>query len=193
MSMLYACKPFKDRILRSVSCRLLKAGLTPNMVTAAGLLLSLTGGLLAFSGHLYAGIVVFLLGACLDAVDGSFARACGLCSEFGRYLDSTCDRLSEIFFVAGAIIGGAPVSALAVVAGSLILMSARVYNHRRGLDSNAASFGRPERLLLLIIGLLAPEPFGTMIFLSAAMLSVISTVQVLLSRSKRRDPAIARG
>ena len=181
MSMLYAFKPQKDRALHSVSRILRKAGVTPNMVTAAGLLMSVIAGLIAMSGHLYAGIFLFMLGACLDAVDGSFARACGLSSEFGRYFDSICDRLSELVFITGAVIGGAPVSAFAVIAGSLALMASRVYNHRKGLDSNAAMFGRPERLALLVVGLLAPAPLGTAMFFITGALCLVSSTQVLAS------------
>ena len=144
MSWLYTFKPQKDRALYSASHILLATGVTPNMVTAAGLLLSVIGGLLAASGHLYAGIFFFIIGACLDAVDGSFARACGLCTGFGRYFDSICDRLSELVLIAGAVIGGVSSSAFAVIAGSLLLLASRIYNHRKGLNSNAAMFGRPE-------------------------------------------------
>jgi phosphatidylglycerophosphate synthase len=179
--MLYAYKPQKDRALRSISRALLAAGITPNMVTAAGLLMSVIAGLLAMSGHLYAGILLFMAGACLDAVDGSFARACGLSSEFGRYFDSICDRLSELVFIAGAVIGGVPVSAFAVIAGSLVLLSSRIYNHRRGLNSNAAMFGRPERITLLIAGLLSPAPYGTALFVIAGVLCLISSAQALAS------------
>ena len=183
--MLYAFKPRKDQALCSASHILLAAGITPNMVTAAGLLLSVIAGLLAASGHLYAGILVFMIGACLDAVDGSFARACGLTSEFGRYFDSTCDRLSELLFIAGAVIGGVSPFAFAVIAGSLLLMASRVYNHRKGLDSNAAMFGRPERLALLIVGLLAPAPYNTALFLVAGLLCLISSGQILVSSMRR--------
>jgi CDP-diacylglycerol--glycerol-3-phosphate 3-phosphatidyltransferase len=62
MSMLYAYKPRKDRALRSVSRALLAIGVTPNMVTASGLLLSAAAGVAAMSGHLYAGIALFLAG-----------------------------------------------------------------------------------------------------------------------------------
>jgi phosphatidylglycerophosphate synthase len=181
MSMLYAYKPQKDRALRSVSLVLRSAGITPNMVTAAGLLLSVAAGLLAASGHLYAGIVLFLVGACLDAFDGSFARACGLSTEFGRYFDSACDRLSELAFVAGAFAGGAPATAFLVIGGSLVLLASRVYNHRKGLDSNAAMFGRPERLALLVTGLLCPAPLDTVLFVVAGLLGLVSSAQALAS------------
>jgi phosphatidylglycerophosphate synthase len=184
MSMLYAFKPQKDRALYSASRILLAIGVTPNMVTAAGLLVSVIAGLFAASGHLYAGILLFIVGACLDAMDGSFARACGLTSEFGRYFDSTSDRLSELVFIAGAVIGGVSYSALAVIAGSLLLMASRVYNHRKGLNSNAASFGRPERLTLLVAGLLFPAPYNTVLFLVAGILCLVSSGQILASGTR---------
>lgn len=181
MSWLYTFKPQKDRALYSASHILLAAGVTPNMVTAAGLLLSVIGGLLAASGHLYAGIFFFVIGACLDAVDGSFARACGLCTGFGRYFDSICDRLSELVLITGAVIGGVSSSAFAVIAGSLLLMASRIYNHRKGLNSNAAMFGRPERLTLLVAGLLFPDPYNTALFIAAGFLCLVSSAQVLSS------------
>ncbi|HEY3422377.1 MAG TPA: CDP-alcohol phosphatidyltransferase family protein [Methanocellaceae archaeon] len=179
MSKLYAYKPHKDRVLRSASWALLAAGITPNMVTTAGLFLSVIAGLLAMSGHLYAGILLFIAGACLDAVDGSFARALGLSSEFGKYFDSVCDRLSELAFIVGVVVGGASASAFVVIAGSFILLASRIYNHRKGFNSNSAMFGRPERLTLLIAGLLSPAPYDTALFLIAGFLCLISSAQAL--------------
>lgn len=181
MSMLYRYKPQKDRVLCKISIVLVTAGITPNMVTAAGLLVSVIAELLAASGHLYAGIFFFIIGACLDAVDGSFARACGLSTEFGRYFDSICDRLSELVFIAGAVIGGVSSSAFAVIAGSILLLSSRIYNHRKGLSSNAAMFGRPERMALMIAGLLSPAPYNTALFLVAGFLCLVSSAQALAS------------
>ena len=181
MSLLYVFKPRKDRALKPVSEIMLRAGLTPNMVTSAGLLMSMLAGLLALAGHLYAGIVVFLFGACLDVLDGSLARACSKSTEFGRYFDSICDRLSELAFVAGAVIGGTPATAFMVIGGSYILLAARIYNHRKGLSSDAAIFGRPERLALLIAGLLAPAPYNLALFTIAGLLCVISSSVVVRS------------
>jgi CDP-diacylglycerol--glycerol-3-phosphate 3-phosphatidyltransferase len=179
MSMLYTYKPQKDRVLYP-ACRMLrKAGLTPNMVTAAGVILSACAGVMALYGHLYAGIVVFFAGACLDALDGSLARATGRSSEFGRYFDSIADRGSELLFVAGAVAGGAPVAVFVVVTGSIVLLAARVYNHSKGLNSDAAMFGRPERLAFLIVGLLAPAPYNVALFITAGLLCLFSSAQVL--------------
>ncbi len=187
MSMLYAYKPQKDRALRTMSGALLAAGITPNMVTACGLLISVIAGLLAMWGHLYIGVILFTAGACLDAVDGSFARACGLSTEFGKYFDSLCDRLSELAIIIGAVMGGAPASAFIVIGGSLVLMASRVYNHRKGLNSNAAMFGRPERLTLLVAGLLVPAPFNSALFIIAGILCIVSSAQALASGSRKNE------
>ena len=136
------------------------------MVTAAGLLMSVIAGLLAMSGHLYAGIVLFIIGACLDAVDGSFARACGLSTEFGRYFDSICDRLSELAFIAGrGHRRRSPSGFCSHREAHMLLLASRIYNHRKGLRSDAAMFGRPERITLLVAGLLSPHPYNTRVFL----------------------------
>jgi phosphatidylglycerophosphate synthase len=181
VSLLYAFKPEKDRALDPVCRALWSAGITPNMVTAAGPLASVLAGLLAASGHLYTGIIIFSIGACLDAVDGSLARISGRSSEFGRYFDSVSDRVSEGVFIAGAVIGGVPAAALAVIAGSVLLLASRIYNHRRGLGSDAALFGRPERLALLIAGMLLPSPANVVVFVTNALLCVVSSYRVLAS------------
>ena len=187
MSLLYRFKPAKDRVLRPVSRALSSAGVTPNVVTATGLLVSVAAGLITASGDLGPGIVVFSVGACLDAVDGSLARFSGPCTEFGRYFDSVCDRLSEVAFTAGAIAGGVSSVAGAVVAGSVLLLAARIHNHAKGLDSDAAAFGRPERLALLVAGMLLPYPGNVVAFGVNALLCVVSTGQVLASGVKAEN------
>ena len=189
MSILYVLKPQKDRALRSICSILRSLGLTPNMVTASGLLLSVVASMAAMSGHLYAGIFLFITGACFDALDGSLARYSGHCTEFGRYFDSICDRLSEIVFIVGAVAGGVSISAFLVIGGSLALLASRIYNHAKGLHSNAAMFGRPERLTLLILGLVSPTPYGTLFFMLAGILCAISSLQVLVSGIRTHKPS----
>jgi CDP-diacylglycerol---glycerol-3-phosphate 3-phosphatidyltransferase len=194
MSSLYRYKPLKDDLLRPAFGWLREIGVTPNMITIAGLLLAMIGGLFAALGFLVPGLVMFLLGACLDAVDGSFARVCGMSTEFGRYLDCTCDRLAEFVFVIGAVIGGSSPLALAVVGGSMVQMMTRVLAHLQGRSSDTASFGRPERLALLTLGLLVLAPYNDWFFSAAALLCAISSVQIISnnSRLKRQSSVIVR-
>jgi phosphatidylglycerophosphate synthase len=188
MSFLYRYKPLKDKLLRPAFGWLRGMGVTPNMITITGLLLAVIGGLLGAFGFLVPGLVIFLLGACLDAVDGSFARVCGMSTEFGCYLDCTCDRLAEFVFVVGAVVGGSSARAFIVVGGSLVLMLMRVLAHLQGQSSDMASFGRPERLLLLTLGLLVSSPYSDWFFGVAGLLCAISSVQIISkgSRFKRQ-------
>lgn len=188
MSLFYRYKPEKDRALLPLVSVLAKVGVTPNQVTVAGLIISLVAAGFAALGHLYAGIALFFLGACLDALDGSLARVTGNSTDRGRYLDSVCDRSSELAFIAGAVVGGSPPLALLVVAGSLALLLARTMVHSKGLRSDVARFSRPERLAFIIIGLLAPFPINVGIFLMAGALSSISALHVLrVSKKAAKD------
>ena len=76
--------------------------LTPNAVTAAGLLLHLPIAWLIVLGELaHAGIGLLLVGS-LDAIDGSLARLQGRETAFGAWFDATSDRLKETI-VLGAL------------------------------------------------------------------------------------------
>jgi len=64
MSLLYRFKPLKDSYLSSITAQLDGASFTANEVTALGLCLALGAGLLAYYGHLYAGLALFAASAC---------------------------------------------------------------------------------------------------------------------------------
>jgi phosphatidylglycerophosphate synthase len=69
--------------------------LTPNAITVIGFGVVVAAALLIGSGSLLAGAVVLTAGSLLDAVDGALARATGVSSAFGSFLDSTLDRAAE--------------------------------------------------------------------------------------------------
>jgi len=190
MSLLYRFKPQKDAHVKSIAIGLASIGITANKITAFGLCLALCAGFVAYSGFLYAALVLFSGSALCDALDGSVARASGEQTEFGLYFDGVADRFSELFFVGGAVLGlNAPPSAFAVVGGAFLLLFARVYAHAQNCGAMATTFGRPERLLLLVAGLLCPPPFNAILFVAAALGCVFSAVQIV-ARTRRMDPAI---
>lgn len=187
MSLLYRFKPLKDELLRPVLSVLRASGVTPNMVTVLGVVLSAIAALLAASGHAYVGLVLFMAGASLDALDGSLARFSGRCTEFGRYLDSVCDRVAEGAFIVGAVIGGCSPAALLIVLGSLVQLVIRTAFHLSGERTNSAWFSRPERLAFIIIGVLSPAPYSTAIFFVGALLCLLSSAYVILVRMRGCD------
>lgn len=73
-----------------------RAGITPNMLTVAGTVASVSVAVATLPrGHFIAGpplLAVVLVG---DSFDGVLARATGRTSVFGAFLDSTLDRLAD--------------------------------------------------------------------------------------------------
>ncbi len=65
--------------------------LTPNQITVVGLLIALVAACLVAQGELIAGLAVWWLSRLLDALDGIYARACDLSSDFGGFLDIQFD------------------------------------------------------------------------------------------------------
>ena len=87
--------------------RLVRTGVTTNMLSASGVLLCIAGAVIVYFEYLHwwlfhVGSVVFVVGSILDIFDGALARATGGGTEFGAFLDSTLDRVGEGFML-GAI------------------------------------------------------------------------------------------
>jgi phosphatidylglycerophosphate synthase len=179
MSFFYRYKPQKDTILLTVVTQLDRIGVTANQITAVGLGLAFCSGLVALNGHLYAGMILFAVATFCDLLDGSVARAANRSTERGIYFDGIADRFSELFFVAGAVLGaGVPPSAFFVIGGAFTLLFARVYGRTRLSGTVSTTFGRPERLALLIAGIISPAPINCWFFFIAALCCVISAAQI---------------
>ena len=83
---------------------LAKLGVSPNMVTLAGLVGAAISAWLISEGMLWIGGVVMLFAGILDLFDGALARSTGRDSPFGALLDSVVDRVSEIVVLLGLLI-----------------------------------------------------------------------------------------
>jgi CDP-diacylglycerol---glycerol-3-phosphate 3-phosphatidyltransferase len=137
-------------------------GLTPNLLTAVGLLLNLIVAAVIASGNLRLGGVLLLVASGFDMLDGAVARATGTVTKFGGFLDSTIDRYSE-----SAVYGGVLVYLLGTqdfrigsllvfgaTAGSLLISYARARAEAAGFKASVGLLARPERVLILAVGLL---------------------------------------
>ncbi len=141
---------------------LARAGLTPNMVTTIGLLLSLAVAVVIATGNLILGGILFLIASGFDMLDGAVARAAGTVTKFGGFLDSTLDRYSETIVLFGVLFyllqtPDAKVGALLVFAattGSLLISYARARAEAAGFHASVGLLARPERVVVLAIGLL---------------------------------------
>jgi CDP-diacylglycerol--glycerol-3-phosphate 3-phosphatidyltransferase len=178
----------QSRLYAEVPARWLgRVGLTPNALTIIGSALTASVGLLIAQGwFLPAGVCLWLFSA-TDTLDGALARATGRVSVFGAFLDSVCDRYAEACVFFGLVwwyqsIGDALGLALAYLAlvGSLMVSYARARAEGVGLQAAEVGwFQRPERIIVLGLGLLAAPfvPIALQVVLAA--LAVLTTVTVL--------------
>lgn len=150
------------RVSNPVAGLLVRMRLTPTMVSVAGLLLTLGCAYLILEGRLLlAGLVLLLSGAC-DMLDGAVARLTGQVSTFGGLLDSTLDRASDAVVFCALSVAYAKddlmleaAVALAVLIGSFLTSYIRARAEGVGVDCRAGLFTRPERVIVLTVGLVS--------------------------------------
>ena len=130
-------------------------GVTPAMLTTAGLLGNIVAAALVVEGALLPAGIVVLLASALDMLDGALARATGSASRFGAMFDSTLDRFSEAVVLFGvawyAIDTGQREIALlafAAVVGSLMVSYVRARAEGLRLELRDGIFTRAERVVL---------------------------------------------
>ena len=140
---------------------LASTGLSPNVLTILGLLISIGVAWVLSSGHFLLGGFLVLLSGIFDLLDGAMARASGRSSRFGAFLDSTFDRLTEAAFFLGLLAYYANESANqelilvgAALFGSVMTSYVRARAEALGLKCEIGFFTRPERIVLLAIGLI---------------------------------------
>jgi CDP-diacylglycerol--glycerol-3-phosphate 3-phosphatidyltransferase len=164
--------------------------LTPDALTAAGVLLCLAGAVLVYFenrgwGFFLAGSAVFVLGSVLDILDGALARTSGKGTQFGAFLDSTVDRVGEAFML-GAIAlvlmrdGSEWGVALtfAALTGSFLVSYTRSKAEGMGLRGDVGRFGtRAERVTVIAVGL-ALAPLGALPW-AIAFLTLTAWVTVI--------------
>ncbi|MDM7274823.1 MAG: CDP-alcohol phosphatidyltransferase family protein [Thermoprotei archaeon] len=82
-----------------VGAALSRLGVHPNYYTIAGLTLAVTVPAAAYMGFKILALFLMALSALLDALDGLVARASGLQSRRGAFLDSVSDRISDAAYI----------------------------------------------------------------------------------------------
>jgi CDP-diacylglycerol--glycerol-3-phosphate 3-phosphatidyltransferase len=160
--------PLKDRytnIVRRgvapIAERLVNGRVTPNMLTVAGLALTVAAAPFIVSGHTAIGAVIFLVGSMTDMLDGAVARLGKQVTAFGAFLDSTSDRVAE-----GVVLGsiallyaredhiGRVALVFVVLIASFLVSYTRARAEALGLECKVGLMSRPERIGLLVVGLL---------------------------------------
>jgi len=161
-------------------------GVSPLQVTISGVVLSAVGAVfVAFGMFLTGGLILLLSGLC-DVLDGSLARKVGRVSTFGAFIDSTGDRITELLYF-GAIVlyysSGDHDSLLRVIlslvalGGSYLTSYTRARSEGLGIACSIGLLERPERIAILIAGLLFGSKALLIALIVLACLSVFTAIQ----------------
>jgi len=140
-------------------------GITANTLTITGLLFGIAAGICIALGRLKLAGILILVGGSFDMMDGAVARASNKNTPFGALLDSVVDRYSEgIIFLGLAIYfsmeGSMKDRVYGLIPTCLGLISAFLVSYVRAraeglqLDCKVGLMQRPERVILLAIGVL---------------------------------------
>ncbi len=172
---------------------LARTGITPNVLTAAGVSLCLAAAVLVpFERHdkllffwLAAG--VFVVGSLLDILDGALARIGGKSTPFGAFIDSTTDRVGEGAMLAAIAFvfahhgrDWAVVLAVAAVVGSFLVSYTRARAEALWLKGDVGLGSRAERVGVIAAGLVfAPWgglPWAILALAATAWLTVVQRI-----------------
>lgn len=191
-----------DRRTAPIGRVLVGLGLTADLITGAGLVLSLTAGVVVASGHLLIGAALVGLGALSDLLDGPVAKAAHAQSSRGAFFDSVADRVSD-----AALVGGVGVylmdrnqhvlAILALVALSLGLLISyeRAKAESLGFSAKGGLMERAERTVVLLVGLVVPVALSAalvVLALGSALTVLQRFVKVWQQASRRPDRVQAK-
>lgn len=180
---------------------------SPNAVSWFGLLLSLAAATLVATAHLLAGGIMVLLAGGFDMLDGALARRTNRATRFGGILDSTLDRVSEAALLLGILVlflTAEEYPALfwpmtpkwSILLLALVMVSAPVVSYLRaraeaaGLDCRLGIFTRPERIIMLALGLLLNQMFIALAIIALLSLVTIGQRFFLIWQKTRNEPPL---
>ena len=154
---------------------MLKVKLTPNAVTILGFIICCISAYYISAGSFLVGGLLVLFSGFLDIFDGALARKINQITDKGAFLDSTFDRLSESIVLIGLIyyfsISNETNFVLLTsisLAFSLLISYLRARVEGLGYNSKSGFFTRPERVLVVSIGLIFFSPELTVTLLAFA-------------------------
>src|SRR6267142_2784452 len=176
-----------QRIIDAMVRWLAYGHINPNFLTVIGVAINVGCGLLFGYGQFFWAGIVLIVANLFDMLDGQVARLSGRVTQFGGFLDSSLDRLSDMVVFVGLMVfyarDGSFHSTLNVfLAGAGLMGSVMVSYASARAESlipkcDVGFLRRPERVVLFIIGALSTHP-GSNNFFANRMPAVLWVLAV---------------
>ncbi len=173
---------WNGRVFTPLALGMARAGITPDMLTLAGLAGFLAAGVCLALGWWGAGVALIVLGGLADSLDGELARTCASATPLGAFLDSICDHYGDFALYLGllwwSLARGAQLEVLLIflaLFGSVMGSQVRSRAAMVGVDTRwSGTFTRLERQLVLAVGIVIGQ-----VTLALAVLAVMNNVSAL--------------
>jgi len=148
---------------------MIKLGITPNFVTATGLVLNIVACAVFIFGATHGdrgdftyvgwGGAIILFAGLFDMMDGQVARIGKMSSRYGALFDSVLDRYSELIVLFGIcyylILQGyffSSLFAFIALIGSMMVSYVRARAEGLGIECKGGFMQRPERVVIIALG-----------------------------------------
>ena len=186
-----------DKGMKPVGGFIGRSGVTPNQITLLGVVVQAVVSYLIVRDRLTEAGFVLIAAALLDTVDGAVAKARGLTSKFGAFLDSTMDRLSDalVFLPIAWLYLAEPAAeradqewvaavAFAALVLSFLVSYAKARAEGLGFDCNVGLIERAERLIIMILALVFNDLLPAALVV-LALASLVTLVQRMVHVHKQ--------
>ncbi len=181
-------------VLRVYRLLFRSAVVSPNALTVFGLFFSILASI--FTGifeRLWLAGVCLLLSGFFDLMDGAVARNMNMETRFGGFFDSVLDRYSDLLVMLGIFVhflrlNAAVFSVLTFFAaiGVALIPYARARAEAASVECRNGLLERPERIVLLVIGLLF-NVLKPIVVILAVLTHVTVLQRIFLVRKSVRD------
>ncbi|RJS72802.1 hypothetical protein DRN98_06265 [Methanosarcinales archaeon] len=159
---------FRDRFHQAIfpiTASLGRLGLTPNVITTSGLILTVPLGYSIIKCHLILSALLIALCGFIDTLDGALAEKTNSGSEFGKFYDAFCDRVVEAVIYLSIAVGFPDLVYPAILALTLSYLASYIAAWQRGMKYVGVG-SRAERMIVLIIAFFLGEIFYGLIIVS---------------------------
>ena len=173
-----------DKAVKPLGNGLRRTGLTPDHLTMLGLIVAMGAATAIGFGYLKLGLLLVVLAALPDLLDGALAKASNTSSQRGAFFDSTIDRFADALLFGGVAwhfsIRSEPTYIVmlpfAIMALSSVISYMRAKAESLGLDAKGGLMERAERIIALCLGLLF-EPLLIEVLWAMLALTLLTAVQ----------------
>ncbi|MBU6316244.1 MAG: CDP-alcohol phosphatidyltransferase family protein [Acidobacteria bacterium] len=205
-----------DKAVKPLGDSLRRTRLTPDHLTIIGLVVAVAAAVCVGAGWLRLGLLLVVLAALPDLLDGALAKASNSSSQRGAFFDSSVDRVTDAMLFGGvawhlASTESAHMSILpfAVMALSSVISYMRAKAESLGLDAKGGLMERAERIIALCLGLLFPPLLVPILWIMLALTAItavqrfikvwkqaavapVTAAKIELRRSRRQSRRVVR-